>query len=62
VVSGTSPLEDVQVGAADCRRVDPDDDVGRVDDRRVLDGIPAALAWAVVHEGFHDSTSSRWPA
>ena len=39
---GHVALEDVQVGAADRRRVDPDDRVGRLDDRRVGDGLPCS--------------------
>src|SRR5664279_2219553 len=51
--SSPTPLEDVQVRPADRRRVDPDDDVGRINDRRILDCVPASLVWAVINESFH---------
>ena len=50
---GHVALEDVQVGAADRRGVDPHDRIGRVDDRRVIDRVPATFAGAVVHESLH---------
>ena len=53
---GHVALEDVQVGAADRRGVDPHDDVGRVDDRRVSDRVPAPLTGAVVDESLHGSS------
>jgi len=34
--------------------VDPDDDVGRIDDGRVLDRVPATLAGTVVDECLHE--------
>src|SRR5215204_7828535 len=48
---GHVSLQDVQVGAADRRAVDPDDNVSRVDDRGI--GVPSALAGAVVNESLH---------
>jgi predicted flap endonuclease-1-like 5' DNA nuclease len=50
---GHVALEDVQVAAADRGRVDADDRVGRIDDLRVIHGVPAALAGTVVNEGLH---------
>ena len=46
-------LEDVQVAAADRRGVDPHDGVGRIDDAGIGDGVPAALAGAVIDECLH---------
>jgi hypothetical protein len=48
-------LEDVQVGAADRRGVDPHDGVGRIQDGRIRDGVPGALAGTVIDEGLHDT-------
>ena len=51
---GDVALEDVQVGAADRRGVDPDDHVRRLQDRRVRDLLPRLLAGTVVDERLHD--------
>jgi hypothetical protein len=45
--------QDVQVGAADRRRVNPDDGVAFVSDLRVRNFLPGPLARAVVHERSH---------
>ena len=50
---GHISLEDMQVGAADRRGVDPHDRVGRVEDRGIIDRVPASLARTVIHEGLH---------
>ena len=50
---GHVALEDVQVGAADSGRVDPDDRVGRLENFRVGNDFPCPLARSVVDEGFH---------
>ena len=47
------PLHDVQIGAADRRRVDPDDGVGRLLDLRFRHVLPGLLAGSVIHERFH---------
>src|SRR5262249_22356869 len=53
---GYVPLEDVQVGAADGGRVDADDGVRRLLDRRVPDRVPRPLTGPVVDERFHSSS------
>jgi hypothetical protein len=50
---GHVALEDVQVGAADRRGIDAHDRVGGVEDRWIIDGVPAALPGAVIHESLH---------
>jgi hypothetical protein len=45
--------QDVQVGAADRRRVDPDDDIALVGDLRVRHLFPGLLAGTVIHERPH---------
>src|SRR5439155_23073556 len=50
---GNVALEDVQIGAADRRGVDPDDDVRRRLDRRVRHLVPESLPGTVIHECFH---------
>ena len=50
---GHVALEDVQVGAADRGGVDAHDRVGRLDQGRVGDRVPTALAGAVIDEGLH---------
>ena len=51
-------LEDVQIAAADRRGVDPHDGIGGIHDRRIRDGVPGALAGAVVDEGPHAGTGA----
>jgi hypothetical protein len=46
-------LQDVQVGTADRRGVDPDHDVGRFGDRGIGNVLPGLAARAVVHQCFH---------
>ncbi len=46
-------LQDVQIGPADCHRVDLHDGIGVRHDRRVRDLLPALLAGSVVHESTH---------
>ena len=55
------PLEDVQVGAADRRRVDLDDDVRRLADARVVGRLPRPLAGPAEDECLHarDPTTGR---
>src|SRR5262245_35473461 len=53
---GDVALEDVEVGPADRRRVDPDDGVRRLLDRGVCDLVPGALPGTVVHECLHGSS------
>ena len=50
---GDVALEDVQVGATDRDRVDPDDDVGVGLQLRVGDLLPAPLAGSVIDECVH---------
>src|SRR5262249_49923146 len=50
---GHVALEDVQVGAADRRRVDPDDDVGRRLEFGIGPFLPAPLVGPVVDERLH---------
>ena len=50
---GDVALEDVQIGAADRGRVDPDDRVRRLENRRVGHGLPGPLPWPVVHKSLH---------
>jgi hypothetical protein len=49
-------FENVQVGAADRRGVDPHDRVGWVEDRGIGHAVPAALPGAVVNERLHLGT------
>jgi hypothetical protein len=53
---GHVSLEDVEISATDRRRVDADDGVGRLDDRRVRHGLPGPLARPAVDERFHDAS------
>jgi len=46
-------LEDMQVAAADRAGVDPNDNVGRINDRGVLDGVPTTLTGAMVNKSLH---------
>jgi hypothetical protein len=50
---GHVAFEDMKVGAADRGGVDPNDRVGRINDRRIINGVPAALARSVVDERLH---------
>ena len=56
---GHVALEDVQIGAADGDRVDPDDHVLRVLEVGQRDIDPRLAAGAVVHERFHRFASHR---
>ena len=52
---------EVQVGAADRRRSDPDDGVARVEDLGIVDGFAADVVLAVPGDRFHDCCSvSVW--
>ena len=51
--SGTSPLRMCRSVPQIVDAVDADDRVAGVDDRRVVDAVPAALLGAVVDEGLH---------
>ena len=51
---GDVALQDVQVGAADRRGVDPNDHVRRLQDRGIRYLFPRFLAGAVVDERLHD--------
>ncbi len=53
---GDVALEDVQVGAADGRGVDPDECVRRLQDRRVGNGLPGPLSGTVIDERLHGSS------
>jgi len=53
---GDVALEDMEVGPADRRRVDPDDRVRRLLVRGVRDLVPGAHPGTVVHECLHGSS------
>ena len=56
---GHVALEDVQVGAADRRRLDLDDHVGRVLDARIVDVVPGPLPRTAEYECLHVSPFGR---
>jgi hypothetical protein len=53
---GHVAVEDMEVGPADRRRVDPHDRVGRLLDRGVRNLVPGAVPGTVVHERLHGSS------
>ena len=57
--AAATPVILVQVGAAHRARRDPHDDVGRVDDLRIRDGLGAHVAHALEGDRFHRFLSSN---